>query len=552
MRYQIFLALTFTCFSVSILSGCVGRGYSLAESLDQPRVSPEIVSSEQEDMDRSLDDLTEIADSEVAPIRISLKDEPNRFAAEKLTVFKADFPELLDEIHQEKPSKISLSAFVENEQTEIAKVESFAIPLPDSESSELPSVNDSFGSGGQGMTLEDFEQLALVNNPTIKQLSASASQARGLQNQVGLSANPTVGYIAGQLADQGTDQHVLFIEQEFVRGNKLALNRRVLSRAKQAQMWEAETQKYRVLTDIRINYYEAAASQRIKELAKDFVQVTKKGAEIAKLRREALEGTQIDVLQAQVQLTEIEIRRQQAEYSFQGAWKKLSAIAGMPYLAPAPLMEEMKPSTDIQDWESTYQTMLVSSPELSAAQARVCEARANLDRQNAQPVSNVTVQLGAGVDNGTGSGMLNLQFSAPLPMNNKNEGNISAAYAKYCQATHEVKRIELAIKSRLAQVSQEYDSSKVAVLKYEKVILPKAQQTLNLSEEAYKAGELNFLHVLIVQRTYFESNLRYINAVRDLAQAHAKIDGLLLTGGLDKPSEYNGDDSLRGQTFSGQ
>ena len=55
-----------------------------------------------------------------------------------------------------------------------------------------------------------------------------------------------------------------------------------------------------------------------------------------------------------------------------------------------------------------------------------------------------------------------------------------------------------------------------------------------------------------IYRTYFESNLQYIDAVRKLAQAHAKIDGLLLTGGLDKPSEFNVDDALRGQTFSGQ
>lgn len=37
-----------------------------------------------------------------------------------------------------------------------------------------------------------------------------------------------------------------------------------------------------------------------------------------------------------------------------------------------------------------------------------------------------------------------------------------------------------------------------------------------------------------------------------LAQANAKLDGLLLSGGLSNVESYDGDDSLRGQALSGQ
>ncbi len=89
-------------------------------------------------------------------------------------------------------------------------------------------------------------------------------------------------------------------------------------------------------------------------------------------------------------------------------------------------------------------------------------------------------------------------------------------------------------------------------MKYETEILPKAEQTLSLSEQAFHAGELNFLEILIVRKTYFESNLQAIQARCNLAQAHARIEGLLLSGALEEPIEFRGDDSLRGQTFSGQ
>jgi cobalt-zinc-cadmium efflux system outer membrane protein len=57
---------------------------------------------------------------------------------------------------------------------------------------------------------------------------------------------------------------------------------------------------------------------------------------------------------------------------------------------------------------------------------------------------------------------------------------------------------------------------------------------------------------LVARRTYFESNLQYIAAQSQLAQARARVDGFVLSGGLDPMNDQSGDDSLRGLTFSQQ
>ncbi len=145
-----------------------------------------------------------------------------------------------------------------------------------------------------------------------------------------------------------------------------------------------------------------------------------------------------------------------------------------------------------------------------------------------------------------------MQIGAPLPLFNKNTGNISAAYSDYTLALENVKRIELGIKSRLARAAQEFDSSFAAVKKYEQEIVPQAKQALELSEEAYRAGELDFLQVLVVRRVYYESTIRLIAAQGQLAQAVAKVDGLVLLGGLDAPKNYTTGDGLRGQSLGGQ
>lgn len=402
------------------------------------------------------------------------------------------------------------------------------------------------------LTLEAIEQLAIENNPAIQQAAASAHKAMGFHDQVGRNPNPNAGYNGSQLADAGTDQHSLFIDQEFVRGDKLERNQAVLKQEVQSQLWEVETQRYRVLTDVRQRFYDTLAAQRRLELATEFHAVAEKGVTIAQARREAAEGTVPEVLQAEIQFRQIVILRRQAEVNYRGAWKQLMAMTGTPDLPLGKLIGALPDSAKTRAWEVVETELMASSPELQAARSRVSRARAYLDRQQVQTVPNLTVMMGAGVDNATDSGFINTQVGLPLPIFNRNEGNISAAHAELCRASQEVRRMELAIKSRLAQAGQQYDAAAVAVEQYEQEILPRAQTTLDLTERAYSEGQLEFLQTLVVRRTFFDAKQEYVSAQRDLAHATALIEGLMLSGGLDATRDTEFDSSVREQSLSGR
>lgn len=412
-----------------------------------------------------------------------------------------------------------------------------------------PSVNV---AQSPGMTVEQFETLALQNNPTIAELVATTQKAAGFKTQVSLRANPTVGYQAVQLADQGTDQHTFFISQTIVTANKLALNRSVLNENLRAQLFHLEAQKYRVATDIRVKFYDALAAQRRVQLIEDFQTVSDKAVELSELRKQAEEGSQLDVVQAKVLKNEIDLQLRQARIRFDAAWRELVAFAGTPQIAPTYLEGELPRNETPMDWNSVAADIVVSNPEYQAAQARVTRARALICRHEVQPIPNLDVSLGSGYDNGTDNGLINLQVGAPIPVFNKNQGNIAAARAEFLRAAREVERIENAIKARLANAAGDFDASLAAVEEYSNQILPNAQEGLDLAEIAYKAGETSYVQVLIAQRTYFETNLQYIAAQELLGQARARIDGYVLTGALDPTPDDSGDDSLRGLTFGQQ
>jgi len=108
----------------------------------------------------------------------------------------------------------------------------------------------------------------------------------------------------------------------------------------------------------------------------------------------------------------------------------------------------------------------------------------------------------------------------------------------------------------LAVAFREYQKRANQVQQYRDQIVPTAEENLNLSEEGYRQGEFDLIRVLTARRSYFESNLSYIDAQVAMRQADVTINGWLLVGGLDDVADTAGSNlqgiGLRGQAFSQQ
>ncbi len=442
------------------------------------------------------------------------------------------------------------SDFEKTESVKLVNAEEQLDPVP-LEPIQAPAVNEQ-SALGSGMTLQELESIALANNPAIQELAASTQKAAGYRTQVTTRPNPMVGYQGQQLADRGTDQHLAFIEREFVTANKLELNNRVLNATLSAQLQELEAQRFRVRTDIQIRFYQVLAMQKQLDLISEFLQVAEKGADFAQQRLEAGEGTRVDVLQSKILYSEVKLTQRQTKAKLAAVWREIAAISGIPEMEYTTLQGTLPSDTGTRNWDELATSMVASSPEYSAAHDRISRAYAALERQEVQAIPNITAQLGAGMDYGTNSGMLNLQVGVPIPVSNKNYGNIDAAQAEICRAQMEVQRIKNDIEARLAVVSKEFDTATAAIDVYSNDILPSALESMDLANQAYKAGEVGFVQILIARKTYFDTNLQFVNAQSQLAAAQAKIDGFMLTGGLNSVRDDSGDTSLRDQTFSQQ
>lgn len=385
------------------------------------------------------------------------------------------------------------------------------------------------------LTLAELEQLALAGNPSLRRAAALVAAARGNALQAGLPPNPDVGYEGQQLGSGGlAEQHGVIVSQEIVRGGKLRLSRAVADRERVRLDQEFAAQQQRVLTDVRIAFFQVLLAQRQIDVTQDLIRISQSGAQAVDALFQANEVGRADILQAQLESENAQILSQNARNRLDAAWRSLAAIIGNPTMPPQPLDGDLASPPLELTFEGALMRLLVQSPEIAAATAAVERARLALERQRAEPISNVDV---AGVvnviDNGIGGRTDGgVAVSVPLPIFNRNQGGIAQACHELIAAREALAQLQLDLQNRLAPVFEQYSNARNQVRRYDEVILPAARESLDLTQRMYGAGETNYTALLTAQRTYSQTNLNYLDAVRSLRVAEIEIDGLLLSGSL--------------------
>jgi cobalt-zinc-cadmium efflux system outer membrane protein len=384
------------------------------------------------------------------------------------------------------------------------------------------------------LTLVDLEQIALANNPSLGRAAALVAAARGNWIQVGLGPNPLVGYMGYQLGSGGlAEQQGVLMEKEFITGHKLKLNREVASQEIMQAEQRLAAQQQRVLTDIRMAFTEALVAQRKLGLAEELAQIMRQGSSTAERLLNAEQISQIDVLQVNLEAESAEGGLQAARARHSAVWRHLTSVAGVPQMRPERLDGNLEALPQVEAWEHCLGRLLASSPEIAAAVIEIDRARWALTRARAEPIPNMRVQATVMQDNAIGGKTDgNLEMLFPLPLLNKNQGAIRQAEAHVVAAEQALGQLELELQHRLAPVYEKYASAAGQVQQYRERVLPFTQQSRELVRRGHEGGAFTYLQLLASQQKYVQTQLQYLDLLRELHLSAAEIEGLLLRDSL--------------------
>jgi len=361
-------------------------------------------------------------------------------------------------------------------------------------------------------TLEEFVALAERSHPRLLAARAAVEAARGKAVQARLYPNPVIAGFSPQMAGPES-QWSGTVAQDIVTGGKLRLQQQAALRDIQAAEYELIRARFDVLRGVRQSYYQLLVAQRRMEIYKLLLDIAKRSYEIGRQLAEAGEGTKADVLFWSIERDRAEVRILNATVFIETGRRELAAAIGLPRVdierLEADLFQEL-PNFDLKE----LQEAVVRSNALPRVQeARIAGNQWALERAVVQPIPNVNLMGGYQRQVGIPAqdqGLAQVMMSVPLF--DRNQGNIRAARAEIATARADLRLVELGLATQTAQAVAAYRTSQRLVDWYEEYILPKARETVTLTQTLYSRGEVTFLSLLQAQKILTETELAYVDA----------------------------------------
>jgi outer membrane protein, heavy metal efflux system len=397
-----------------------------------------------------------------------------------------------------------------------------------------------------GLRLEDLEQMALASNPTVAQVQANMRVAAGLARQAGLYPNPTVGYYGDEIRggfSRGGKQGG-FVSQTIVTGGKLRAARRVAELQANEIETGGQVQRQRILNNVRVSFYQVLAAQRLVEVRQNLAKLAADAAQTSRQLGNVGQADRPDILQAEVEQQQTNVSLRVAQQSLQASWRMLAAVAGKPALPLTRLEGDLDAIPDLS-YEEWVATTLRESPEVKLAQQAVDRGEASLTyaRKAVIPdlqmtgilVNNYTPLIETNPSRATGV-MGGAQIGVQLPIFNRNQGDIAAAKGEIESARQELERVKLQLQRDLASMFRDYDAARVTVQQYKTEMLPRAEEAYRLYQTNYQKMAAAYPQVLISQRTLFQLEADYIQALESAWESSLLIRGFGVTDGLSKPT----------------
>ena len=237
----------------------------------------------------------------------------------------------------------------------------------------------------------------------------------------------------------------------------------------------------------------------------------------------------VELNRSQVAAMQYHTAVRQAELQLRQAKNQLRLLLGRPELLEdfdisGPIRREER-SVNLQEVRNRA---LSERPDLLEVRQTQARNQADLRLQLAQGKIDYTAgaeyrrqQAPSGMGNSLG-----FFFSAPLPVFNRNQGEVARAQQEISQAAAQVRAIEARVNGEVTGAWQQYSTSRDLLEDIEQRILAKAGDVRQTTEYSYRRGEATLVEFLDAQRAFNEVTQSYNEARANYARSLYLIDSV--------------------------
>jgi cobalt-zinc-cadmium efflux system outer membrane protein len=403
-------------------------------------------------------------------------------------------------------------------------------PIPLAETADFIPGSDGVVQGITGptpRTLPEFIAYAERSHPRLQGARAAIEAARGKAVQARLYPNPMLAGSSPQIAGANSQWNG-YATQDIVTAGKLRLAQQAALRDVQRTEYDYIRARFEVLTSVRDAFYRLLVSQRRMAIFKLLVDITTRSYEIGKQLADAGEGTKADVLFWSIERDRAAVRLLNGGVFVEAGRRELAAAMGLSRADVGLVEADMTAQLPDFDLKLLQAAVAERNARPQAALAGVSRAQWALERAVVEPIPDINIMGGyqRQVDFPPQDQGL-MQVMVEVPLFDRNQGNIRAARADIASARADLRTIELDLATEAAQQLASYRTAQRLVGWYEQDILPKARETVALTQTLYGRGEVTFLSLLQAQRILTETELVYVDTQETRWRAAVQIADLL-------------------------
>ncbi|MGH8381011.1 TolC family protein [Pseudomonas sp.] len=375
---------------------------------------------------------------------------------------------------------------------------------------------------GPVLTLDNALQTAQANNPELAAARWGIDIAEGERRQAGVLPNPELSWEVEDTR-KGSQTTTLSVSQMFELGGKRGARLGVAGRDSELAGLELERQRNALRAEVIGAFQAAVQAQEGLQLAEQSLRLSERALHVVQGRVKAGSASPVEATRAQVQLSEVRLEQGRAEQALTVAYQQLAAATGAP-MADFSRVE----GTGNEDMSLPSRTLLLErleqTPDMRLARAQIDQRDAALDLARTQRIPDLTVSVGSQYSETDRERINVVGVSLPIPLFDRNQGNVLAAARRADQARDQRNGAELRLRSEVVQALAQWGTAAQEVQDFDRSILPSAQQAVDAATRGFERGKFAFLDVLDAQRTLVAARLQYLQAQAQRSEARVRLE----------------------------
>lgn len=385
------------------------------------------------------------------------------------------------------------------------------------------------------LSLVELVQLAIKNNPTLMAQRYTVEEAEGRQQQAGSMPNPRLELSNTSnsfLSNGGEYSREIGLSQDIPVGGRLGAQEDVADTGLKLAIANLRQTEATLAGQVAASYYRLLVLKRQITTRDALVAVDQKLLDVTTARMSAGEVSPLDVSTAELETERLKEQQVLLQNQYDQELAKLNQLLGQPARTPLVLADTLPADNALENLGDLQQQAFHERADLQAVRFEGAQAQAEVALARSERWEDWTVGVSSGQSRLDVTGAppqateheIGVKLSIPLPLWNRNKGNVAAALSSGRQADANVAALKLQIENEVATAFIQLQRLSEVTARYRDRLLPLSEKSIALAQQGYNQGQVSIVEVVTAERQHSEVEIAYLDSLDQYLQAYAALN----------------------------